>query len=100
PAARQPPAPRPAAGQQVLPAQVLQRAARAAKLFVARDRAWLGREAVDRVTVLAEARRTLRLVVGVGPVQSAIHLRELVVHVADFEVAPQTVVVAVRSLDV
>ncbi len=88
------------AGQEVLTLQEVQRAASAAKLLAARDRAGLGREAVDREAPLAEARRALRLVVQLRAVEPAVDLRELVVHVADLEVAPLAVALVAPDLHV
>ncbi len=80
--------------------QEVQRAAGTAKLLPARHGARLGREPVDGEAPLAEARGRRRLVVQVGAVQTAVDLGQLVVHVADLEVAPDTVVIVVSELHV
>ena len=71
--------------------QEIERAAGAAELFAARDRAGLGRKAVDGNALLAEIGGGLGLVVSVAAVEPAVDLRELVVQVADLEVAPERV---------
>ena len=81
-------------------AQVVQRAAGAAELLPAGDGPGLGSEGVEGQALLAEGGGGRRLQVHVGAVQAAVHLSELVVHVADLEVAPHGVVLALAELHV
>ena len=86
--------------EDVLLAQEVQRPARAAELLAARDGSGLRREAVDREARLAEAGARVRLIVRIGAVEPAIDLRQLVLHVADLEVAPEAVALVVVDLHV
>ncbi len=87
-------------GENVLPLQEVERAARAAELLAGADRARLGRKHIGHEFLLAELGGRLGLEVEVRAVQAAIDLRQLVVHVADLEVAPLAVVVAVGQAHV
>ena len=88
------------AAEQVLVMQVVERAAGAAEFLVARHRAGLGRETVEREAPLAEAGRRLGGVVRVGAVEATVDLRQFVAGVAHLEVAPEAVVLALAGLDV
>ena len=85
--------------QHVLDTQIVERTTRPAELLAARHGARLGDKAVERDALLAEARRFHALVVGVRAVQTAIDLGQLVGEVADLEVAPHRVILAVVELD-
>ena len=88
------------AGQDVLVAQVVERAAGAAEFVAAGDGAGLGDEAVDHEALLAEAGDRRALVVGVRAVQAAVDVGQRVVRVADLEVAPHGVALVLAQLEV
>ena len=81
------------AGQEVLVLEEVERATGAAEFLVAADRAGLRGERIHGVTLVAELRRSARLVVEVRAVQTTVDARQLVVHVGNLEVAPLAEVV-------
>ncbi len=86
--------------QDVLASQEIERTTGAAEFLEAGDGAGLGREPVDCIALLAEAGRGFGLVVAIRAVETAVDLGQLVLHVADLEVAPQAVVLTLAQLDV
>ena len=88
------------AGEDVLPAQVVERPARAAELLAAGHGAGFGDEAVEHQALLAEVGRRRRLVVKVRAVESTLDLREFVVPVADVEATPERVALRLAQFDV
>ena len=87
-------------GKQVLALQVIQGTACSAEHLTTANGPRLRRERVDRVALLAEIGRRLRLVVRIRTVEPTIHATEFVVHVTDAEIAPLAVVVVLTDANV
>ena len=73
--------------------QEVQRPTGSLEFVAARDCARLGRKPIDGVALLAKLRRGVGQPVDICAVEPAVDLRELVVHIVDPEITPQSVVV-------
>ena len=74
--------------------QEVERSSRPAEFFIARHRSRLRGEAIDRQSPFPEAGGGFRSIVGVGAVQAAVDVSQLIIQIADLEIASHSVILA------
>ena len=74
------------AGKNVLSTKEVQRATRAAEFFATRNSSGLRSECINGEFLVTERSSVVRLVMHVCAVQTTIHARQFIVHIADLEI--------------
>src|SRR5262249_1912288 len=80
--------------QDVLVVQEVERSARTTEFLIARHRSRFGGESIHRESSLAEAGGGCGAIVCVSTVQAAVDVGQFIIQVADFEIAPHPVILA------
>src|SRR5215469_6369249 len=86
--------------QDVLVVQEVERSARSEEFLIARHRSRLGGESIHREPSLAEAGGGRGAIMEISSIQAAVDLGQFVIQIADLEIAPHPIILAIARFDV